>query len=214
MPDRFPGYDVLAKRHTPSWNAITRRVIDERLALPRDPRFFNEQEFQTLTAVCARIVPQPTTRAPIPLAAMVDDKLFRNRTDGYRRAGLPRQREAWKRGLHALDEEARSRCGARFHRLGAEEQDALLKQMQQGELTNSAWGDMPCKLFFSERLARDIASAYYAHPTAWNEIGFGGPASPRGYVRMQENRRDPWEAAEAAPGENPALVRHRNRHVA
>ncbi len=46
----------------------------------------------------------------------------------------------------------------------------------------------------------DITHAYYAHPTAWNEIGFGGPASPRGYVRMQLDRRDPWEAAEAKPG--------------
>ena len=39
-------------------------------------------------------------------------------------------------------------------------------------------------------------SVYYAHPAAWSEIGFGGPASPRGYVRMQANRRDPWEAME------------------
>ena len=45
-------------------------------------------------------------------------------------------------------------------------------------------------------MLHDIGSAYYAHPTAWSEIGFGGPASPRGYVRMDENRRDPWEAVE------------------
>ena len=30
------------------------------------------------------------------------------------------------------------------------------------------------------RLVADIVKAYYAHPTSWNEIGFGGPASPRG----------------------------------
>jgi hypothetical protein len=40
----------------------------------------------------------------------------------------------------------------------------------------------------------DLCGAYYSHPFAWNEIGFGGPASPRGYVRMDFNRRDPWEA--------------------
>ncbi|MGH6677602.1 MAG: gluconate 2-dehydrogenase subunit 3 family protein, partial [Bradyrhizobium sp.] len=39
----------------------------------------------------------------------------------------------------------------------------------------------------------------YAHPAAWSEIGFGGPASPRGYVRLGANRRDEWEAAEHAP---------------
>ena len=74
--------------------------------------------------------------------------------------------------------------------------------MQHGELTGAAWGGMPCKLFFEHRVIPDITHAYYAHPVAWNEIGFGGPASPRGYVRMGLDRRDPWEAVEAAPGEN------------
>ena len=38
--ERFPGYDVLAKRDTPSWNEQTRRAIDARLAIPHEPRFF------------------------------------------------------------------------------------------------------------------------------------------------------------------------------
>jgi hypothetical protein len=60
---------------------------------------------------------------------------------------------------------------------------------------------MPPKGFYKQRLMHDLVMAYYSHPTAWNEIGFGGPASPRGYVRMGFNRRDPWEAVEAKPGE-------------
>ena len=28
---------------------------------------------------------------------------------------------------------------------------------------------------------RYVAQAFYSHPWAWNEIGFGGPAYPRGY---------------------------------
>jgi hypothetical protein len=212
MPDRFPGYDVLAKRHTPSWNEVTRRVIDERLALPRDPRFFTAEEWLTLSAVCDRIIPQPKHRPPVPLPAMVDRKMADNHGDGWRNARLPKMQEAWRRGLHALDEEARALHGARFYKLNGNEQDALLGKMQQGGLKHNAWGDMPPRLFFNERLAKDIAGAYYTHPTAWNEIGFGGPASPRGYVRMGEDKRDPWEAAEAEPGhEDEAL--HKNRHV-
>jgi hypothetical protein len=45
-------------------------------------------------------------------------------------------------------------------------------------------------------LLRDIVEIYYAHPSAWSEIGFGGPASPRGYLRLGTNRRDSWEAEE------------------
>ena len=69
MDDRYPGYDVLAKRNTPSWNETTRRVIDQRLAMPRHPRFLTETEWHTLTAMCARIVPQAPERPPVPLAA-------------------------------------------------------------------------------------------------------------------------------------------------
>ena len=31
---------------------------------------------------------------------------------------------------------------------------------------------------------RDLRRQFYAHPWAWNEIGFGGPAYPRGYARF------------------------------
>jgi hypothetical protein len=199
MPERYPGYDVLAKRHTPSWNEATRRVIDQRLAMPREPRFFSADEWPTLTAVCDRIVPQPKHRAPVPVAAMVDDKMASNMTDGYRDARLPKMQEAWRRGLRALDAEARTRHGGRFHAISATEQDLLLTRMQRGELHDPAWGDMPCKLYFSHRMVHDIVAAYYAHPATWNEIGFGGPASPRGYVRMGFDRHDPWEAVEASP---------------
>ena len=63
MSERFPGYDVLAKRHTPSWNEKTRQVIDERLALPREPRYLSQEEWLVLEAICERIVPQPRARA-------------------------------------------------------------------------------------------------------------------------------------------------------
>ncbi|HEY7888645.1 MAG TPA: gluconate 2-dehydrogenase subunit 3 family protein [Steroidobacteraceae bacterium] len=195
MTDRYPGYDVMAKRWTPSWNEQTRRVVDQRLAVLREPRFFSGAEWRTLNAVCARIMPQPKDRPPVPLPAYVDEKLHMRRLDGYRYAQLPPQDVAWRRGLAALDDESRAVHGAAFHTLASDQQDTLLGRMQRGELTSVAWGDMPCQLFFEHRVIPDITHAYYAHPLAWNEIGFGGPASPRGYVRMGLDRRDPWEAA-------------------
>ena len=80
-----------------------------------------------------------------------------------------------------------------------------------GELRNQAWGDMPCGLFFKARLLPDIVKTYYSHPTAWNEIGWGGPASPRGYVRLGADRRDPWEAAEAKRGREAKAYRENKR---
>ena len=73
MATRFPGYDVLSKRHGPSWNDKTREVIARRLSIGSEPKFFTAEEFLTVVAVADRIVPQPPTRSRnIPVAALVD----------------------------------------------------------------------------------------------------------------------------------------------
>src|SRR5579883_2215635 len=179
MTERYPGYDVLNKRFTPSWNEQTREVIDQRLAIdPESHSFCDDAEWLALKAVCRRIIPQPGRRERhAPLAAMIDRKLTQGPGEGYRDARLPPPVEAWRRGLRALDAEAAARYGPPFHLLLDAERDALLAAVQRGEVHDPAWGDMPPALFFAKRLLHDIVSAYYAHPVAWNEIGYGGPAS-------------------------------------
>ena len=214
MSDRYPGYDVLAKRSSVSWNDQTRRVLDARLAInPNAHAFFTDAEWPTVVAVCRRIVPQPAGRShPAPLAAMVDAKLHADAGDGYRDARLPRQREAWRSAVAAFDAEARARFAKPFSDLHESQQDAVLAAAQRGENASDAWGLMRSDLFFAKRLLHDVVGAYYAHPCSWNEIGFGGPASPRGYVRMNFDRRDPWEASEARPGRED-IARRENARV-
>ena len=211
MTDRYPGYDVLAKRDGPSWNDATRRAIDARLAVPREPRFFSPAEWRTLGAVCDRILPQPPDREKVPLPSYVDEKMFVRRHDGFRYPGMPEQSEAWRRGLLALDEVARREHGQDLAALAPEVQDAVLRAFESGAARADALEGMPAEGFFHHRVVHDIVAAYYAHPTAWNEIGFGGPASPRGYVRLALNRRDPWEAAEARPGQEARARRENAR---
>jgi hypothetical protein len=107
MRDLYPGYDVLSKRDTPSWNAKTREVIDHRLSIdPSSHRFFTDEEWEMLRAICDRIVPQSGRTEPIPAAAMVDLTLHEDRGDGYRDAEVGPMREAWRRGLAAIEQEA------------------------------------------------------------------------------------------------------------
>ena len=212
MNERYPGYDVMSKRGGPSWNDATRRVIDARLRVPLEPTFFTSEEWRTLQAVCEAILPQDDDPEPAPLAAYVDQKMAQNHTDGFRHGALPRQGEAWRRGLAALDAEAQSAHGATFHALSPRQRDDLLRRMQTGDLSDPAWSEMPPSVFFQYRVIPDITHAFYAHPKGWNEMGFGGPASPRGYVRLGLDRRDPWEAAEASHG-GEAAARRKNERV-
>ncbi|WP_246795034.1 gluconate 2-dehydrogenase subunit 3 family protein [Burkholderia perseverans] len=197
----YPGYDVLAGRDSPSWNDATRRVVDARLRLPsRAPRFFDAAAYATLGAVAARIVPSPAD-APVPVAALLDAKLADGPGDGFRDHRLPAAGQAWRIGLAALEAMARAAHGSAFAALDGAAADALLRRVQQGEVAADAgadagadWHGMDPAVFFAKRVLADLSGAYYSHPAAWSEIGFGGPASPRGYVRMGFNRRDPWEA--------------------
>jgi hypothetical protein len=195
MADRFPDYDVLAKRNTPSWNPQTRKVIDERIATA-EPDVLTPEQRATLRRVVDRIVPQPVDRQPVNAAALVLHKVMKNGSEGFRHHRLPPVREAWTRGLDAIDAESRARFGHAFTVLGGEQADAVLRAIERGEAQAEAWADLPPELFWNWRLIPDIVSAYYAHPSAWSAMGFGGPASPRGYVRLRVNRRDPWEARE------------------
>jgi hypothetical protein len=208
----YPGYDVLAKWNSPSWNDKTRDVISRRLSVANEPRFFTAEEFESVTAMADRIVPQSASHSRIPVAALLDRKLQDGVLDGYRSAGMPRDGDAWRIGLNALEAEARGLHGSRFAEIAGPDQDALLRRCEAGELHAPEWAGIPPDSFFKHRLLRDLVLAYYAHPVAWSEIGWGGPASPRGYVRLDFNDRDPWEAAEAKPGSEVAALRI-NRHV-
>ncbi|MBV9376379.1 MAG: gluconate 2-dehydrogenase subunit 3 family protein, partial [Alphaproteobacteria bacterium] len=116
--ERFPDYDVLDKWDSPSWNDQTRAVVNRRLHQVPGRRFLSEAEWEMLEGVCDRLIPQPDRReAPVPIVPFIDEKLFKNQGDGYRFEGMPPMREAWRRGIAAVDDEARTRWGAGFREL-------------------------------------------------------------------------------------------------
>lgn len=190
----YPGYDVLAKRDSPSWNDATRRVVERRLTDVPQRCFFSEEEWRLLEAICERLVPQPDrAEAPVPIVPWIDQRLAQNRGDGYRYASMPPQREAWRLGLQGIACEALHRHGTAFEALSPCARDALLAGVQRGEVHGPPWDRLPAQRFFTS-LLKTVVGTYYAHPAAWSEAGFGGPASPRGYVRLEAGRRDAWEA--------------------
>lgn len=198
MPDRFeplfPGYDVLAKWDSPSWNDATRQAVAKRLRQVPPRRFFREEEWRLLESISSRILPQPERARPIPIVPWIDSGLHSGQGGGTRYADLPPDREAWRQGLAAIADETRRRHDGEFELLDEERQDEVLRLVQRGEIRSPLWAGLPPARFFTDMLVDAIVGTYYSHPDAWSEIGFGGPASPRGYVRLTPNRTDPWEA--------------------
>ncbi len=192
----YPDYDVLDKRDTPSWNDQTRRVVDRRVQEVPERRSLAEEEWETLEAVTDRLIPQPDRpEEPVAIVPWIDRKLDQNKGRGYRYEDMPPMREAWRLGLSGIEEESVQRFGVRFTELFPEQQDEVLRGIQQGEVEGALWEMLPARRFFKDML-ETVAGIYYSHPAAWSEIGYGGPASPRGYVRLGMNERDAWEAEE------------------
>ncbi|PEQ13660.1 hypothetical protein B2G71_04865 [Novosphingobium sp. PC22D] len=200
MADRYAHYDVLDKRDTPSWNDKTRQVIDARMSLREADAGIGEARLATLRRLVSRIAPQPERHAPANTVALLAHKIVKDEGEGFRPATLPRLRECWLRGLDAIEAEAQARHGRAFAGLDAERADALLRGIEAGETQASDWIALPARDFWNWRVIPDIVSMHWSHPSLWSAMGFGGPASPRGYVRLDVNRRDPWEAEEHGDG--------------
>jgi hypothetical protein len=193
---RFPGYDVLDKWESVSFDTLTRGVLRQRLGSPPQRRFFTEAEFATLEAAAARLAPTPEQGPQPPIAAWIDAELYEGRDEGWRQEGRPPIPAGWRLGLRLLAEEAQAQYGRAFVEQDEATQVAFLARVQGGEVDEARWAEFDAKAFFGDVL-KSVVGIYYAHPQGWNEIGFGGPASPRGYVRLGLNEHDPWEAREA-----------------
>ncbi|KDB01720.1 hypothetical protein U879_20915 [Defluviimonas sp. 20V17] len=109
---------------------------------------------------------------------------------------MPPDREAWPLGLDAIDAEAQAtHDGKGFSDLPSTDRGRLLKAIDADKLrARQAWHDMPAGKFFRAIALKQIVQFYYSQPAAMSEIGYGGPAAPRGYVRLTASGIDPWEA--------------------
>jgi hypothetical protein len=183
MHGRYPDFDVM--EHRRHWDPVTRELLEQRVGSPPPPRFFAEGERRTLGAFLDAVLAQDA-EPRVPVLAMVDAKLAEGKLDGFRFEDMPEDGETWRAVAAALEG---------FAERSAEEQRQIVGAFADGELpglelnVSRAWGVV----------MRAALSEFYSHPWAFNEIGFRGPAYPRGYMRrnMGPTGVEPDEPVEA-----------------
>jgi Gluconate 2-dehydrogenase subunit 3 len=193
MHGRYPDYNVLDQQN--HWDEATRRVVMARVERTPPIRFFTKPEAAALGAFCDLVMAQD--REPkIPVLNMVDEKLFEGRLDGFRYADMPDDRETWRQLALGLDAAARQHGADDFVHASEDVQTRVVDALAKGELHGEVWDALPPSKTWKV-VSRAILSAFYSHPWAWNEIGFGGPAYPRGFARLGAGQRESWEGAPA-----------------
>jgi hypothetical protein len=187
MRGRYPDYDVLEQ--APHWDEATRRVVLDRVERLPPIRFFDEREAATLGAFCDLVMAQDCGPR-IPVLAMIDEKLSAGRREGYRHADMPPDPQTWRQIARMLDAAAAERGAEGFAAAARETRTRIVARFAEGDL---AWRGCPVEKAWGVAM-RDILGAFYSHPWAWNEIGFGGPAYPRGFARLGPGQREHWES--------------------
>jgi hypothetical protein len=194
--NRYPDADVLAQRG--HWDDATRRVILDRVHNVPPFRHFGSHQRATLEALCGRVIPQahhPPDRR-VPIAPWIDQYCARGTVEGFRFDDMPPVVTAWDWGLNGLDQTAAALFGADFVALDGTRQDQVLETIRRGDPPGEVWQHMPARRWWIYVALRQITGVYYAHPYAWDEIGFGGPAYPRGYLALNHGAPEPWEPRE------------------
>lgn len=197
QPGYYPGYSSLSQKSF--WDAATRKIVVDRLDKVPPIRFFQPEEARFWQAIFEHLLPQTdrSSERRIPILNFVDNRLYMNQGPGYRFEDMPHDRDAYKLGVRAINEEAEDRYRNSFVNLTYRQQEEILKVLHDGEprAGRQIWQTMSVHRFW-QLIMGDAIDVYFAHPWAWDEIGFGGPAYPRAYMRLERGEPEPWEVEE------------------
>jgi len=196
MVGRYPDWNVLEQaRH---WDEQTRAVVMKRVESPPRILFFSADEAETLKAYCDTITHQ-YAEPRIPVLSFIDEKLREGRLDGYQYDDMPDDRDAWRLVAAGLEYSARTEWRAdSFARAPEAVREDIVAAFADAMLRGGPWEQLNVQRAF-KLTTKHICQAFYAHPWAWNEIGFGGPAYPRGYAAFGSDHlldREGWEPKE------------------
>lgn len=190
----MPEFDVL--RQTRYWDDVTAGVVLERLSTTTELAYFTDAEVAVARPLLDRLTGQDEDRRLVPVLDLIDTRLARGETDGWHYDDLPEDGGAWRQTLAWLDADAQDRHRMPFARVGVDAQRDLVQSVQDLAQDSGRWHDYPAAQVWS-LWTRYACTAFYSHPAAWTEIGFGGPAYPRGYLNLGVDRREHWEVPSA-----------------
>ena len=197
QPGYYPGFSTMSQQNF--WDEATRNVVTMRVEQPPPIRFFSTEQTRFWRAVFDHLIPQHdrTEDRRIPILETIDERLYQNRGIGYRFESMPQDREAYALGEQAIEEESQHRFGGGFVNLPHRQQEFVLQAIhdKKPEAAQAIWKRMSVARFW-QLIMQDAMEGYYSHPWSWDEVGFGGPAYPRAYTRLERGEPEPWEVEE------------------
>jgi len=193
MKSKYPDFNVLDEQD--QWDEHTKDVVLKRVQQPSQRLvFFNPTEAAMLAVVMGELLDEQRTEIISYVVTRYDEKLYSAIGEGDREEYLPAEGELIRSGLKALDMAARVLYGHDVVELAREVRARMLRDLEAGTISADMKGSVKLQPMMFKTMLISATKAYYSHPTVWSEIGYAGPAYPRGYVRSEFGLVDPWEA--------------------
>ncbi len=184
MPDsRYPTLEEFwlrleARETEPDLrDALRERMRREERGTPR----LGAERGIVAAAVAARLLPGAVP--PEALAAFLDESFDRQLGRGDEQAGLMPTPELIPAGLDALEGEASARHGRPFVDLPPDEQDALLAEVERGELRG---GERFDSSVWFKRIRGKLLLAFGSDPRGMVQMGFPGPSYKPGHIWLDQ----------------------------
>lgn len=188
----YPSFNVMDEED--EWDDHTQTIVNNRIDASPKHNELSKQEASLLYVICSLLMNEEKPAVLRFVLHHFDKTLQSSPREGQRKVGVPDGKILIHQGLQALDQCARDTYAASFMELKSDDQLKLLEAVSVGTaMPHSAWDGIPQQPFFQKLMNMTIES-YCSHPEVWSEIGYAGPAYPRGYVRTQLGQLDPWEA--------------------
>jgi hypothetical protein len=178
----YSEYNVMDAQD--EWDDHTQSIVSSRLIREKPYTFLTMAEAEILRALCSFLVDDSRGDVLQYVLCHFDQTLSQTIGESERKAGVPKASVLLREGLRKLDQSSLTRYTNSFIQLEKTKQEKLLKELSESADQQN----------FFKKLLNLTLEAYYSHPVIWSEIGYGGPAYPRGYIRTQLGQLDPWEA--------------------
>ncbi|MGD8192638.1 gluconate 2-dehydrogenase subunit 3 family protein [Brevibacillus ginsengisoli] len=177
---QYPGYDVWEEHQ--EWDEHTRSIVMKRKTPQVIYQYLNSEEAMTLQAAIYLLVDDQRLEVTTYVLQHLDESLASEIGESQRKQDVLVQKALFRDGLGRMELLSHQAYGTNF---------VTLKWDQQTEVLRATEQEYP---EFFKKLLKKVVEAYYSHPIVWSDIGYGGPAYPRGYVRVEKGLVDPWEA--------------------
>lgn len=192
IKSHYPDYNVMDS--IKEWDEHTREIVLKRLGPFPEKRFLEEQEVRKFRLIIRHLTYDDRDEIFDWILYYIDQRLHSEIGEFQRKLKTPPEKVLIREGLKALDKLSVTLYNKAFNDADIKEQFEMLASIQlEKAVPITEWGTIPQRDLFNKLLDM-IISSYYSHPTIWSEMGYGGPAYPRGYYRIELGWTDPWEA--------------------